>query len=176
LARDFILKIHDDQQPGHSFEMGNIESSLKMSSYTIPDLKPNHKYKIALCLKKSEFKIEVSSTRVLTKDENFMNGLGIVTDYTSIAVVSLVLVVFIGSCIILSGSWIILSGVRIYKIRCMVETDSASIKPMVGSASDYSSMGVTAAEFDRQEKSKLMENEITLSTGDDLNNIDLVRI
>ena len=32
----------------------------------------------------------------------------------------------------------------------MVETDSASIKPMVGSASDYSSMGVTAAEFDRQ--------------------------
>ena len=50
----------------------------------------------------------------------------------------------------------------------MVETDSASIKPMVGSASDYSSMGVTPAEFDR-EKSKLMENEITLGNCDDLN-------
>ena len=37
--------------------MGNIESSLKMSSYTIPDLKPNHKYKIALCLKKNDFKV-----------------------------------------------------------------------------------------------------------------------
>ena len=52
--------------------------------------------------------------------------------------------IFVSKCLLF------FSGVRIYKIRCMVETDSASIKPMVGSASDYSSMGVTAAEFDRQ--------------------------
>ena len=83
--------------------MGNIESSLKMSSYSIPNLKPNHAYKISLCLKKSDYKIEVSKTYAKTKHENFMKGLGIVTDYTSIAVVSLVLVLLSGSCIILSG-------------------------------------------------------------------------
>jgi len=126
LAKDFVLQV-DSALPGSApMEFGNIEVGLKMSSYTISDLDPSTTYTVHLALKKGQFTIVVSSTSVETKPKNYMDGLGIVTDYTSIIIVTAILVLVGGSCLVMST-------VRLYKLRCMVEGDNLSTKPIISS-------------------------------------------
>ena len=133
-----------------------------MSSYTVSNLEPSTTYKIRLCLKKGAYTIGVSSTIVNTKPEHFLDGLGIVTDYTSIAIVSSVLVLLASSCLVVSA-------VRLYKLRCAVETDTLSTKPMLSSGSEPSSIagGVTASSvITEKDRSRLVDNELLSPTED----------
>ena len=133
-------------------EYGNIEVGLKMASYTISGLRPSTTYKIRLCMKKGPWTIDVSSTIVKTRPENYLHGLGIVTDYTSIAVVTSVLVLLGGSCLVLSTF-------RLYKLRCLVETDSLASKPILGSSSEPSSIAGLSSHIAEKERSRLVDNE-----------------
>ena len=56
----------------------------KMNSYTISNLSPDTTYSVMLCLNKNSNKIPISMLRVTTRPESYMEGLGIVKDYTAI--------------------------------------------------------------------------------------------
>jgi len=166
LARDFVLQVQGDHDSSEPLEFGNIEVGLKMSSYTISNLEPSKTYKIRLCMKKGVYTIGVSSTIVKTQPEHFMEGLGIVTDYTSIILVSLVLVILGSTCCCVSCF-------RLYKLRCLVESDTISTKQIISSGSEPSSIAGLSNHVMEKEKSRLVENEL-LSPTEDLKTMESI--
>ncbi len=118
--------------------------------------------------------MEVSSTRVRTRPEHYLLGIGIEKDYTAIVAVWSLLAVFAASCV---G----LSAFRLYKLRCCcrldlmesgkedADDDNRSTKQILSSGgSEPSSIAglsssATAAGCDR---SRLVENEVVSPTED----------
>lgn len=148
LARDFVLHVlaetafatldrlnaftnHAHNSSSDPLEYSNIEVGLKMSSYTVSGLKPSTAYTIKLCMKKGGHLMYVSSTRVVTKRENYMHQLGIEKDYTLLVGVSLILMAFTVVCLGVSTA-------RLYRLRRLISR-GVGAAGILGSAGDLCS-------------------------------------
>jgi hypothetical protein len=121
--------------------------------------------------------MEVSSTRVRTRPEHYLLGIGIEKDYTAMVAVWSLLAVFAASCV---G----LSAFRLYKLRCCcrldlmesgkedADDDNRSTKQILSSGgSEPSSIAglsssATAAGVVGCDRSRLVENEVASPTED----------
>lgn len=146
LSRDLILQVErlyqsppDDshQRDGESMkpiqnpvqQYSNLDVGHKMNSYTIPDLHPSTSYNILLCLQKNRHRIPVSSLRVTTHAEDYMKGLGIKKDYTTLTLITFVLGVSCTCCVTLSVF-------RLYKIKQSGRLTSSSTMDILNSTSE----------------------------------------
>jgi hypothetical protein len=120
--------------------------------------------------------MEVSSTRVRTRPEHYLLGIGIEKDYTAMVAVWSLLAVFAASCV---G----LSAFRLYKLRCCCrldlmesgkdgDDDNRSTKQILSSGgSEPSSIAglsssAVAAGAVGCDRSRLVENEVASPTED----------
>jgi hypothetical protein len=121
--------------------------------------------------------LKVSSTRVRTRPEHYLLGIGIEKDYTAMVAVWSLLAVFAASCV---G----LSAFRLYKLRCCcrldlmesgkedADDDNRSTKQILSSGgSEPSSIAglsssATAAGVVGCDRSRLVENEVASPTED----------
>ena len=135
------------------FQFDNINVGLKMNSYTVSGLDPGNTYTFLLCMRKNSFIIPISMTTITTKNSNFMKELGIVKDYTAVALIVLVLssgfFICVGIC-----------GCRIFKLRLSQDQDSISTKEMIPSTSEQSSVG-QGNPGEIADQSRLVDHEVS---------------
>jgi hypothetical protein len=117
--------------------------------------------------------MEVSSTRVRTRPEHYLLGIGIEKDYTAMVAVWSLLAVFAASCV---G----LSAFRLYKLRCCCrldlmesgkdDDDNRSTKQILSSGgsepSSIAGLSSSAAAAAGCDRSRLVENEVASPTED----------
>lgn len=111
----------------------DIDVGLKMNSYTVTGLSPRHTYLFQLCLRKDVYVITISSTQLTTKSSDFQTALGIETDYMSILIVSLAIVGFVGSCVLVNV-------IRFWRFHWSGDPDALSQREMIASPSEHSSV------------------------------------
>ncbi|TRY70275.1 hypothetical protein TCAL_11549 [Tigriopus californicus] len=111
----------------------DIDVGLKMNSYTVTGLSPSHTYLFQLCLRKDVYVITISSTQLTTKSSDFQMALGIETDYVSILIVSLAIIGFVGSCVLVNV-------IRFWRFHWPGDPDSLSQREMIASPSEHSSV------------------------------------
>jgi uncharacterized protein YxeA len=148
----------------------DIDVGLKMNSYTINGLEPDHTYIFELCLRKDKYVMVVSSTKLTTKNKKFQSDLGIETDYVSMFAVTIIITGFLSTCVCISVLRLIrnFNGDNYNK-----GGDSISQREMITSPSDHSSVVTNTQRPNGQsssyrlsnvatgDNSRLVENEVT---------------
>lgn len=115
-----------------NYQSVTFSVGLKMHSYTIHGLKPGTTYSFSLCIQREEYTLVISTVSVTTRRESFLLTLGIERSYLSVIVISVVMGIFLATCITFCG-------LRCWRQRIKLQQQSAQLRK---SESGYSGRSI----------------------------------